>query len=487
MAAPAAALYEVRLRPDDARALASAGAALLLLDVPPGTAVGVDRQTFLVGGRFLGLKMVPPGPHVLTHAAAGGARAAGGGFGPTTALFIHARGGQTLAWRWSAAEEALIKIEDEEELQRLDAAVRSFSLDRNLAPYDLASLPAWQALAGAVSPALLARVAPPRGAVCAAGEPARGRRGAPPTAAEAALEAQLAAGTARRAAAAAAAAAAAGAPPAEPAAAAAPPADAESAAARAAYSPFPRLVKRPGLAPAELTAANLDKSAALEALLAAVPLPRGAEPSALPPTDAYAGLDAAEAQLVGEFQFAFLAFLLGHSLEGFAQWRALLCLAFSCRAAPLGARSGLFAALLRALRAQLAQALGPAPAAPTDTRDAPARAGGGRAGAADADAAAVPLGELVVDELLVDSFLRREAAAWLRWLARAPGAPAGVAAAGAAVGALLRARLGWDCGGGARELGARGGGDDEEGSSEAGSEDSEGPVVVDPAELIALG
>ena len=36
--------YEVRLDPDSARRLATEGCTLLLLDVPPGTLIGIDHQ-----------------------------------------------------------------------------------------------------------------------------------------------------------------------------------------------------------------------------------------------------------------------------------------------------------------------------------------------------------------------------------------------------------------------------------------------------------
>ena len=36
--------YTVDLDPDQARELAQSGAALLMLDVPPGTVVGIDQQ-----------------------------------------------------------------------------------------------------------------------------------------------------------------------------------------------------------------------------------------------------------------------------------------------------------------------------------------------------------------------------------------------------------------------------------------------------------
>lgn len=84
-------------------------------------------------------------------------------------------------------------------------------------------------------------------------------------------------------------------------------------------------------------------------------------------------------------QFAFLAFLMGHSLEGFGQWKALLHLALSCEAAPLGSRAGLYRRLLAALHCQLALCLG------------------SELGSSHPS----PLGLPVAEELLADSFLRR--------------------------------------------------------------------------------
>ena len=52
-------------------------------------------------------------------------------------------------------------------------------------------------------------------------------------------------------------------------------------------------------------------------------------------------------------QFAFLAFLLGHSLQAFGQWKALLHLALACEEAPLRTRSQFYADLLATVRAQL--------------------------------------------------------------------------------------------------------------------------------------
>ncbi|KDD71605.1 hypothetical protein H632_c4705p0, partial [Helicosporidium sp. ATCC 50920] len=101
------------------------------------------------------------------------------------------------------------------------------------------------------------------------------------------------------------------------------------------YSSIPRLVKLARMSSEERTAANMDRSAQLQALVEG---PLGG--NAL--------------QLVGELQFAFLAFLQGHSPQGFAQWKAILGLCFGCLEAPLAALPRFFECLLRALDSQLA-------------------------------------------------------------------------------------------------------------------------------------
>jgi A1 cistron-splicing factor AAR2 len=59
----------------------------------------------------------------------------------------------------------------------------------------------------------------------------------------------------------------------------------------------------------------------------------------------------------GARKFAFLAFLLGQSLEGFAQWKELLRLVLECERAPLSTRTTMYVRLLATLRAQLQHCL----------------------------------------------------------------------------------------------------------------------------------
>ncbi|KAF3949922.1 hypothetical protein CMV_024263 [Castanea mollissima] len=73
----------------------------------------------------------------------------------------------------------------------------------------------------------------------------------------------------------------------------------------------------------ELTSLNIDKTQLLESLL----------------IKDYGG---SEDVLLGELQFAFIAFLMGQSLVGFLQWKALVNLLFGCIEAPFRTRTQLF-------------------------------------------------------------------------------------------------------------------------------------------------
>ncbi|KAL4614012.1 hypothetical protein ACB092_07G024500 [Castanea dentata] len=73
----------------------------------------------------------------------------------------------------------------------------------------------------------------------------------------------------------------------------------------------------------QLTSLNIDKTQLLQSLL----------------IKDYGG---SEDVLLGELQFAFIAFLMGQSLVGFLQWKALVNLLFGCIEAPFRTRTQLF-------------------------------------------------------------------------------------------------------------------------------------------------
>ena len=69
------------------------------------------RQSFVVGPKFCGVKMLPPGPHLVSYNAAssGGAELA-----PTTSFFVHAPARSVAVRRWDAGAELLAELEEEE-------------------------------------------------------------------------------------------------------------------------------------------------------------------------------------------------------------------------------------------------------------------------------------------------------------------------------------------------------------------------------------
>eukprot|EP00252_Welwitschia_mirabilis_P004125 TRINITY_DN1431_c0_g1_i4.p1 TRINITY_DN1431_c0_g1~~TRINITY_DN1431_c0_g1_i4.p1 ORF type:complete len:242 (+),score=52.22 TRINITY_DN1431_c0_g1_i4:148-873(+) len=107
---------------------------------------------------------------------------------------------------------------------------------------------------------------------------------------------------------------------------------------RCFYTPVPHSMKQKGMTAEELTAVNIDKTQMLENLL----------------SQRYAGQ---EDLLLGELQFAFVAFLMGQSLESFGQWKAIVCLMLCCVEAPLHTRTHLFTKFLAVIIFQLKHGL----------------------------------------------------------------------------------------------------------------------------------
>jgi hypothetical protein len=88
-------------------------------------------QVFVVGPRFKGVKMVPPGVHFLSYQAAG----CDGRVSPAVSTFLMLQPHDVVVRRWDAALEGLAPFEDEAEVGLVDCG------------------PGWQPGAGAPKPA----------------------------------------------------------------------------------------------------------------------------------------------------------------------------------------------------------------------------------------------------------------------------------------------------------------------------------------------
>lgn len=386
---------------DKARELVQTGAAILLLDVPPGTRVGLDHMSFVTAENFKGWKMVPPGPHYLTYNAA----SRSGEFAPTVAVLCFLASKQLMIRRWSPTVELILPLRDEDEAVRLEEGFRRFDFDCSLAPYNLPTYQHWQAITGFVGRATVSRIAPveSNASITAETDPSSLR---PPTAAEARLDAHLAAGREQGVHSEA--------------------VSISTSVGRCRYLQLPRLCKTAGMSASQLTARNLDKSALLRSVIA----------------HQFGGC---WQQLLAEFEVAFVTFLYGQSLEGFAQWKDILIVVMGCEEAAVGNLHEFFVAMLHVLQAQLSTGMAGHRPTSQSSAEGPASAVGA-----------------LIEELLPTTFLRKAVSGFIDALADVR-LPVDLANAIASLKAVL-GRLGFRVD--VSEL-------------DGGTDDEDGPVVVE--------
>lgn len=292
--------------PETALELVKQGATLLLLDVPQYTLVGIDTQMFTVGPAFKGIKMIPPGPHFVYYSSSS---KDGKQFSPIVGFFVDGAPSEVIVRKWNQQEERLVKVPEDEE-ERFCQAVKSLEFDRYLGPYNLSQYGEWKRLSSYLTKTIIKRIEPIGGEITVACESGMDKN-SPKTSIERALDAQL--GTGKFSAS----------------------TSVDQSKKRGCYyTTIPRVIKRRGMEGKELTSLNLDKTELLESVL----------------IKDYGG---SEDLLLGELQFAYIAFLMGQSLEAFFQWKSLVSLLLSCIEAPFRTRSHLFTKFIKVIFYQL--------------------------------------------------------------------------------------------------------------------------------------
>lgn len=289
---------------DTALELVKKGAALLFLDVPQHTLLGIDTQMFSVGPNFKGIKMIPPGPHFIYYSSS---NRGGSEFSPMIGFFIDLNPSEVIIRKWDQQEERLVKVSEEEE-ERYGRAVKGLEFDRYLGPYMLSQFGEWKMLSNYITKSTIERIEPIGAEITVIHEPdilENSRK----TVMEEALSEQLKRSKIQRC-------------------------DDKVEKRGCYYTKIPRLIKQKGILGQELTFLNLDKTNLLESIL----------------MKDYGGV---EDLLLAELQFAFVAFLMGQSLEAFLQWKAFVNLLFGCTEAPLHTRSHLFTKFIKVLYYQL--------------------------------------------------------------------------------------------------------------------------------------
>uniref|UniRef100_A0A2P2KV35 Protein AAR2 homolog n=1 Tax=Rhizophora mucronata TaxID=61149 RepID=A0A2P2KV35_RHIMU len=140
--------------PETALELVKRGAALLLLDVPQHTLIGIDTQVFTVGPLFKGMKMIPPGPHFVYYSSCS---RHGNEFSPIIGFFIDVGHSEVIVRQWDQQEEQLIKVSEEEE-ERYCQMVKSLEFDQHLGPYNLSQYGEWKYLSSYLGKSIIERI-----------------------------------------------------------------------------------------------------------------------------------------------------------------------------------------------------------------------------------------------------------------------------------------------------------------------------------------
>ena len=147
----------LQLTAEQARELNSRGATLLLLNVPARTQLGFDYLTFTTADKFRGIKMIPPGTHLLhltpppshSHDTASAAPA----LPAHRWLYLHTA--QIVVRRY-AQPTVLHPLADGDEERRYQLGVARFDFDSGLGPYQPRR--EWAALSGWLSEAVVVRL-----------------------------------------------------------------------------------------------------------------------------------------------------------------------------------------------------------------------------------------------------------------------------------------------------------------------------------------
>jgi A1 cistron-splicing factor AAR2 len=325
-----------QLDPDTALRLAQTGGTLVCLGVPEGCEFGVDYMGWTTGPKFRGVKMIPPGQHIVYYSSGQG--------GVRSSIVLSFAPGAVVVTAWDAGCEMLTPppLVDESTAAAVTAAVRRMEFDQFLGAYPLQHAARWRDATRYVTAAVVARVQPVGGTLrplpqplpASLAAPAAPAAGAPSSgdtnhatnraaASDHVTDVAASTGTERAAGSSAGVAAGTsgtlqpGGTTCE-----------QSASGTGAHLFFTRM---PGVGagakPADVTRHAMDTTCGLAALLAR---PAGAAAAADGPPQARLGggpsgtLTPAALQLLGELQLSFVLFIMGQSLEALEQWKRLV-------------------------------------------------------------------------------------------------------------------------------------------------------------------
>ncbi|KFD56237.1 hypothetical protein M514_03015 [Trichuris suis] len=289
---------------EQAQRLFENGGFLFIPNLPTGFEFGIDYNSWKTGPKFKGVKMIPPGCHFIFVSCSGGQ----GGQAPRIGFFHYFQPKELVVKNWNEESEDLVDETDQEKVERIRLDLRN--LDQYLGAYPFENYKTWFSLTYLIDAALIKRL-----------EPEIQRISAQCDLVSKEFE-ELGASGQR--------------------------VDRQNPV-RVRYSDsqgLPIMHLKPGseirftaipsadldqCTVSERTARSMDLGFALRGMLATYEHPK---------------------QLLGELQFAYVCFLVGHVFEAFEQWKLLIGVFCKCEEA-LGELSDFFAEFIMVLHFQL--------------------------------------------------------------------------------------------------------------------------------------
>ncbi|RZC00563.1 AAR2 domain containing protein [Asbolus verrucosus] len=275
-----------------ARRLLAEGGFFIFLEVPKGTEFGIDMKSWNTGEKFRGVKMIPPGVHFIFYSAVSNTD----DIAPRMGFFHNFKKSEVLVKKWDKkTEDISMELVSEEEVVNLKENL--MMLDEFLGPYPYDILDKWKSLTANITDNLLCKLTPRSGQVksalelqsCSDAERPKGIKKDSPNMPSCSYvkKARLTESKENDLL-----------PVLKP---------VEGTELR--FTPFPSKNYPEDASPSQITQHSLDRTYVFEKMLSQYSKPM---------------------EIIGELEFCFVCFLVGHSLEAFDQWKKLVTLFCSC-------------------------------------------------------------------------------------------------------------------------------------------------------------
>ena len=145
-----------------ARKLFEHGAVLIVAGVPNGTEFSMDCTKNVVAERFRGVKMIPPGPHFVSCASKGPY----GDMAPRVGFIHYYKEREIIIREWNqGTEELAVRTKGDADLEKQRIRENLQDLDMYLAPYDYSKMAKWRALSEHITEAIVQRLCPANGII----------------------------------------------------------------------------------------------------------------------------------------------------------------------------------------------------------------------------------------------------------------------------------------------------------------------------------